>query len=66
VEGTLKDDVPVLGLCADCRYRRTVKSARGSSFVLCDKSREDPAFPRYPRLPVVRCAGFARPQGHQR
>jgi hypothetical protein len=27
-------------------------------FLLCERSRADPAYPRYPRLPVVRCAGF--------
>jgi hypothetical protein len=26
-------------------------------FSLCRRSREDPAYPRYPRLPVLTCAG---------
>jgi hypothetical protein len=29
-------------------------------FSLCERSRTDPAFPRYPRLPVVECSGFER------
>ncbi len=29
-------------------------------FLLCRRSITDPAFPRYPRLPVVECAGFER------
>jgi hypothetical protein len=35
-----------------------VDTARGSRFVLCERSRIDPRFPRYPTLPVVGCAGF--------
>jgi len=50
---------PDPGLCAACRNARVVRSARGSSFWLCELSRVDPAFPRYPPLPVVRCTGFA-------
>jgi len=35
-----------------------VVSARGSRFTLCERSRTDPAYPRYPRLPVLACRGF--------
>lgn len=49
--------VPV-GLCTACRYAREVVSTRGSRFVLCERSQTDPAYPRYPRLPVVVCAGY--------
>lgn len=31
-----------------------------SSFVLCQKSETDPAYPKYPRLPVLECPGYAR------
>jgi hypothetical protein len=48
------------GLCAACSNARTVESRRGSSFWLCELSRTDQRFPRYPRLPVLRCAGFRR------
>jgi hypothetical protein len=37
-----------------------VRNTRGSSFSLCMRSREDPAFPRYPRLPVLACPGYER------
>ena len=47
------------GLCATCVHARRVTSARGSTFVLCALSATDPRFPKYPRLPVVRCAGYA-------
>ena len=46
------------GLCGRCLHAREVKNRRGSGFVLCGLSRTDSAFPRYPRLPVLRCAGF--------
>jgi hypothetical protein len=34
-----------------------VPNTRGSVFSLCERSRTEPQFPRYPRLPVVACAG---------
>jgi hypothetical protein len=50
--------LPAAGLCGSCRHARIVGNDRGSTFVLCERSTTDPAFPRYPRLPVVTCAGF--------
>ena len=49
---------PGAGLCASCVHARLVISGRGSRFVLCERSRTDPRFPRYPPLPVGACAGF--------
>lgn len=46
------------GLCGLCRHRREIQSRRGSTFLLCERSREDPRYPRYPPLPVFRCVGF--------
>ena len=46
------------GLCARCRNLRLVSSPR-STFVRCALAETDPAFARYPRLPVLLCAGFA-------
>lgn len=46
------------GLCADCVHGQRVVSARGSLFWLCRLSGRDPAFVRYPRLPVLRCPGY--------
>ena len=47
-----------IGLCANCRYSRQIKSDRGSTFYFCQLSLTDPAFSKYPRLPVLRCSGF--------
>ena len=48
-----------LGLCADCLYAQRVESSKGSLFLLCTLSKTDPRFPKYPRLPVLVCSGYA-------
>ena len=48
------------GLCDRCVHQKVIRNTRGSSFSLCERSREDPAYPRYPRLPVTACAGHER------
>jgi hypothetical protein len=47
------------GLCSECRHARAIKSDRGSTFVMCQLSASDPNFPKYPRLPVLSCAGYS-------
>lgn len=54
---------PAAGLCDSCTFQRTVPNTRGSVFSLCNRSREDPAYPRYPRLPVLDCPGYERRDG---
>jgi hypothetical protein len=49
---------PGPGLCASCEYVRVIVSGKGSRFHLCERSKGDPAYPRYPRLPMLRCAGY--------
>jgi hypothetical protein len=51
---------PGVGLCADCRFMRRIESDRGSTFYLCERSATDANFPKYPRLPVLQCAGYER------
>jgi hypothetical protein len=51
------NDAPAVGLCDSCRHQQVVRNTRGSSFSLCKRSREDARYPRYPRLPVLRCPG---------
>lgn len=45
------------GLCDSCVHQRLVTSAKGSAFSLCERSRTDVRFPKYPRLPVLSCSG---------
>ncbi len=47
-----------VGLCANCRFMRRIESDRGSIFYLCERSATDASFPKYPRLPVLQCAGY--------
>ena len=49
---------PAAGLCATCRQAEVIASDRGSRFLRCLKSRADPRFARYPRLPMLRCDGY--------
>jgi len=54
---------PTVGLCATCAFARVIENRSGSRFWLCQRSHTDPAFPRYPLLPVLACSGFgARPE----
>ncbi|HLQ61774.1 MAG TPA: hypothetical protein VK131_07930 [Candidatus Acidoferrales bacterium] len=48
---------PNPGLCASCRHSKTVAGAH-SRFWMCLRSRTEPSFPRYPRLPVLSCRGY--------
>lgn len=45
------------GLCESCTWKRDVAAAR-STFVLCARGLTDPAYARYPRLPVLACPGY--------
>ena len=46
------------GLCDACANQRRVPATR-ATYSLCRLAAHDPRFPRYPPLPVTRCAGFA-------
>ncbi len=48
------------GLCANCAYRREIRSDRGSVFLQCLRWLKEPQYPKYPSLPVLRCPGFER------
>jgi hypothetical protein len=45
-------------LCEMCALMRAVGTPKGSRFLLCQLSQTDPAYPKYPPQPVVRCAGY--------
>jgi hypothetical protein len=48
-----------VGLCARCAHAAVQRGARGAEFWRCLRADADPAFRRYPPLPVRRCDGFA-------
>ncbi len=44
-------------LCETCASMREVVTPKGSRFLLCQLSRMNPAYPKYPPQPVGRCDG---------
>jgi len=55
------DDRSTAGLCADCRHVRRIASDRASIFYMCGLSATNARFPKYPRLPVLSCEGYEKP-----
>lgn len=57
------------GLCGHCAHCQVIDGAR-TRFYLCRLSAADARFPRYPRLPVLSCAGHQEgapsPEGRSR
>jgi hypothetical protein len=51
---------PDAGLCDTCRHQRVIENTRGSSFSMCERSKTEPEYPKYPRLPVLECRGYER------
>jgi hypothetical protein len=52
-------------LCEACKNVREIRTAR-SRFLLCELSVTNPAYPKYPPQPVVRCDGYQpRPEASQ-
>ena len=48
----------IRSLCETCTWMREVITPKGSRFLLCQLSETDPAYPKYPPRPVVRCDGY--------
>jgi hypothetical protein len=48
----------IIGLCQSCQHAVVIANDRGSVFYLCERSKTDPRFPRYPPLPVLECLGY--------
>jgi hypothetical protein len=53
------DDASHVGLCVDCLFGRAVAGKDEATYYLCERSFFDSSFPKYPRLPVLRCSGYA-------
>jgi hypothetical protein len=51
---------PPAGLCDSCRHQKLIGNTRGSVFSMCLRAKTDPAFPKYPRIPVGSCPGYER------
>ena len=46
------------GLCLTCRHAKLNQTRRGTAYLRCGRSAWDDRLVRYPRLPVIECAGF--------
>jgi hypothetical protein len=42
---------------------REIVSGKGSRFLLCQLTRDDARFPKYPPQPIVRCEGYEEREG---
>lgn len=49
---------PFAGLCDTCQHSRSIVTGKGSVFLMCELSKTDPRFRKYPPLPVMRCPGY--------
>jgi hypothetical protein len=47
-------------LCETCAFMREIITPKGSRFLLCQLSKSDPAYPKYPPQPIVRCGGYQK------
>jgi len=52
--------MPPTGLCDTCAHQQPVHTTRDSTFSLCLRSKSDPSYPKYPRVPVRECDGWER------
>ena len=48
------------GMCDSCRHQKLIRTGRGSVFSMCERSKAEPGYPKYPRVPVLACAGYER------
>ena len=55
----VEDNPKHAGLCGSCRSARLISSAKGETYYLCKLSADSEMYPKYPRLPVLRCPGYA-------
>ena len=49
---------PPAGLCDSCRHQKVIRTGRGSEFSMCERSKTEPGYPKYPRGPVRACPGY--------
>jgi hypothetical protein len=50
---------PRFGLCDACAHQKLIGTTRGSTFSMCRRGLDDPDWPKYPPMPVLRCPRYA-------
>jgi hypothetical protein len=63
---TERERLARVGLCSLCRHARALHSSKDSEFWLCERSKSEPRFAKYPRLPMHACPGFEQPEATPR
>lgn len=59
LEPIAKNEAMRAGDCLDCRHARAIRHPHGGlPYYLCGYASLDPAYPKYPRLPVQNCPAF--------
>ena len=59
-EGQASGNVSSIGQCLTCVHARSIANPHGGdAYWRCGLSDADKRFPKYPRLPVHDCAGYA-------
>lgn len=62
---TAEDVLAAAGLCGTCAHVLVRPTRRGPTYLRCGLAASDPAYVKYPRLPVLACAGHT-PTGDDR
>jgi hypothetical protein len=47
-------------MCETCAIMREIITPKGTRYLLCQLSKIDPEYPKYPPQPVVRCDGYRK------
>lgn len=50
------------GLCQGCAHALLNQTRRGTAYLRCGRAAWDERMLRYPRLPVLECSGYERPE----
>jgi len=54
-----------VGLCETCIYAKVIRNQRESLFFLCEYSKIDLSFQKYPNLPVTICTAHKEAESSQ-
>lgn len=54
----IEEKIAAQGLCASCRHAKALTTKGESELILCGRSKAEPRYDKYPRLPKTSCPGF--------
>lgn len=56
-----RGDVGRFGLCDTCANAKLIRNTRGSVFLMCELSKSEAGYPKYPPVPIIHCEGYRKP-----